>query len=227
MSLYLILNIVTFSTFFLSFDKKVAYYRYFPFLLIGIVLNGLLFIPWDVIFTQNKVWGFNPDYLSGLFFFNLPIEEWLFFITVPFSCVFIHYVLKAYFNNPINLKFSTYFWKTLSIMVFILGVFFYKQVYTFTTFTLTPIFILTILKINKEFMRDFLLTYIISFIPFIIINSILTGSFTDEPIVWYNNNENFSIRIGTIPVEDTIYNMLLLLLPTYITQYLFNKKANK
>lgn len=76
-------------------------------------------------------------------------------------------------------------------------------------------------------MRDFLLTYTISFIPFIIINSVLTGSFTDEPIVWYNNDENFSIRLGTIPIEDTIYNMLLLLIPTYITQYLFNKKANK
>lgn len=227
MSLYLILNIFTFSTIFLSFDKKVAYYKYFPYLVIGIIINGTIFIPWDVIFTQNKVWGFNSNYLTGLFFFNLPLEEWLFFITVPFSCVFIHYVLKAYFKNPISIKFSTYFWYSLAFIVLFLGVIFNDQLYTFTTFIITPIIILLLLVINKEFMRDFLLTYLVCLIPFIIINSILTGSFTDEPIVWYNNDENFSIRLGTIPIEDTIYNMLLLLLPTFITHYLHNKKAIK
>jgi lycopene cyclase domain-containing protein len=225
MSLYLILNIFTFSTIFLSFDKKVAFYKYFPYLLIGIIINGIIFIPWDILFTQNKVWGFNPNYLFGIFILDLPLEEWLFFITVPFSCVFIHFVLKAYFKNPISLKFSTYFWYSLSLIVLFLGVLFNDQLYTFTTFIITPIIILLVLNINKEFMRDFLFTYMVSFIPFIIINSILTGSFTDDPIVWYNNDENFSIRIGTIPIEDTIYNMLLLLIPAFITQFLFNKKA--
>lgn len=225
MSLYLILNIFTFSTIFLSFDKKVAFYKYFPYLLIGIIINGIIFIPWDILFTQNKVWGFNPNYLFGIFILDLPLEEWLFFITVPFSCVFIHFVLKAYFKNPISLKFSTYFWYLLSFIVLFFGVLFNDQLYTFTTFIITPIFILLVLNINKEFMRDFLFTYMVSFIPFILINSILTGSFTDDPIVWYNNDENFSIRIGTIPIEDTVYNMLLLLIPAFITQFLFNKKA--
>ena len=88
MSLYLILNIFTFSTIFLSFDKKVAFYKYFPYLLIGIIINGIIFIPWDILFTQNKVWGFNPNYLFGIFILDLPLEEWLFFQIIYLEYLF-------------------------------------------------------------------------------------------------------------------------------------------
>jgi len=223
MSLYLWINIFTFCTILLSFDKKVAFYKYFPFLAVGIIINGILFIPWDSIFTGLEIWGFNPDYLIGTSFFSLPIEEWLFFITVPFSCVFIHYVLLAYFNNPIPANFSSTFWNILSFSIFVIGIIFHQQTYTFITFIITAPVLFLLNKYQKSFMAQFTFTYAISFIPFLIINSILTGSFTDEPIVWYNNNKNFGIRIGTIPVEDTIYNLLLLVTPTFITHYLHLK----
>jgi lycopene cyclase domain-containing protein len=227
MSLYLWLNIFTFCTLFLSFDKKVAFYKYFPYLAIGIILNGLLFIPWDIVFTQKGVWGFNPDYLSGKSLFNLPLEECLFFITVPFSCTFIHFVLIAYFKNPVSQKFSNIFWNSVSAIVLILGLIYYDQKYTFVTFTVVAPIIFFLNKVQPAFMKQFVFTYAVSFIPFLIINSILTGSFTDEPIVWYNNEENFGIRLGTIPVEDTVYNLLLLVIPTFITSYLFSKKRTK
>ena len=227
MSLYLWINIFTFCTILLSFDKKVAFYKYFPFLAIGIIFNGLVFIPWDSVFTKLGIWGFNQKYLNGLSFYSIPIEEWLFFITVPFSCVFIHYVLLAYFKNPIPLKFSNIFWNILSLLILAVGIIFYQQTYTFVTFTITAPVLFLLNKYQKSFMSQFTFTYAISFIPFILINSILTGSFTEEPIVWYNNTENFSVRIGTIPLEDTIYNLLLLVTPTFITHYLYSKLKAK
>jgi hypothetical protein len=45
-------------------------------------------------------------------------------------------------------------------------------------------------------------------IPFFIVNGILTSL----PVIWYNNQATLGIRIGTIPVEDFIYNGGLLLL---------------
>ena len=47
---------------------------------------------------------------------------------------------------------------------------------------------------------------------FSIVNGLLTGTLIKNQVVWYNNNENLSIRLGTIPVEDIFYALLMLLM---------------
>ena len=227
MSLYLWINIATFGTLFLSFDKKVAFYKYFRALSFAIILTWLVFIPWDVYFTNHSYWGFNDQYTLGKRFLNLPVEEWLFFITVPYSCTFIHFVLKAYFKNPFLFKKINLFWNIFGVVILLIGLYNYDQKYTFSAFVIAAIFILIINKLDKKFMEDFLFTYIVALIPFLVVNSILTGSFTDNPVVWYSDLQNFGIRLGTIPIEDTIYNLLLLLMSTYFTHYFNLKKERK
>jgi lycopene cyclase domain-containing protein len=56
------------------------------------------------------------------------------------------------------------------------------------------------------------------------VNGILTGTGIEEPIIWYNNDENLGIRIGTIPIEDIFYGMLLVLLNISLFEF-FQKKA--
>jgi lycopene cyclase domain-containing protein len=226
MSLYLVLNIFIIGTIFLSFDKKVAFYRHFKSLFIAIIIVGCIFIPWDIWFAEKGVWGFNNEYLLGIDYFRLPLEEWLFFITVPFSCVFIHYVLKAYFKKIIQWRYTTLLWYVFSVFLLIVGILNYDQFYTFTVFSLCSIAIGIITYINSIFMRDFLRTYLVCFIPFIIVNGILTGSLTEKPIVWYNEDQIIGWRIGTIPIEDTVYNMLLVVLATFFTSNFQAKKTS-
>jgi lycopene cyclase domain-containing protein len=66
----------------------------------------------------------------------------------------------------------------------------------------------------------FYLGYVVSLIPFLMVNGLLTGSFLEEPIVWYNDAENLGLRIGTIPVEDSVYMLLLLMMNTTIYEWL-------
>jgi len=61
-------------------------------------------------------------------------------------------------------------------------------------------------------MGRFYLMYLVTLLPFFIVNGLLSGSFIPEEVVNYDNLQNLGIRIGTIPVEDMIYAMLMLLM---------------
>jgi lycopene cyclase domain-containing protein len=63
--------------------------------------------------------------------------------------------------------------------------------------------------------------------PFFIVNGVLTGSFIENEVVWYNNAENLNIRMFTIPVEDTIYALSMLLTVFVLLEHFEAKKLDK
>ncbi|MFW5916627.1 MAG: lycopene cyclase domain-containing protein, partial [Bacteroidota bacterium] len=88
-STYFIINIFTIIIpFIFSFDKKVAFYKSWPAFFPALFITALFFIAWDVIFTHYGVWGFNELHLQGISLAGLPVEEWLFFVTIPYAVVF-------------------------------------------------------------------------------------------------------------------------------------------
>ena len=210
--LYLVLNgLIIFFPLIWSFEKKIAYYRGFKALFMGIFLTMSLFIPWDILFTDWGVWGFNPRYLSGIYLFNLPLGEWLFFVTVPFACVFIYESVRHYLKispGPIwTMRISNFL-----ITLFLIGsLVFYSSIYTATTFFLCFIFVaLSQYYFRFPFLGRIYFSYLFVLIPFAIFNGILTGSFIENEVVWYNNREFIGFRMGTIPFEDTFYGFLLI-----------------
>jgi lycopene cyclase domain-containing protein len=176
-------------------------------------ITALLFIVWDIAFTQQGVWGFNPNYITGIYFFNLPMEEVLFFICIPFSSIFIYESLITFKVNDYFKKWETPITYTLIIAFSFMAGLFYDKLYTSFTFGLNALFLTIYLAfIKNKFLSRFYFAYLIILIPFFIVNGILTGTGIKEPIVWYNNSENLGIRLLTIPVEDIFYGMLMLML---------------
>src|SRR5688500_2532122 len=51
-------------------------------------LSAVFFIAWDIYFTGLGVWGFNDRFTLGIRFFNLPLEEYLFFFCIPYATLF-------------------------------------------------------------------------------------------------------------------------------------------
>lgn len=191
-----------------SFDRKVNYYPKWKAAFSAIIPVALIFIIWDIIFTKYKIWGFNPDYLLGIYFYHLPLEEILFFITVPFAIIFIYEVVKSYFKKPDEVI-SKIILVILGIALIASGIFNLDKLYTSVAFLFCGSWILlNIFLIKQSNSGYFLLAYLIHLIPFGLINGLLTYL----PVVWYNNNETLGIRIGSIPMEDFFYSMLLFLM---------------
>lgn len=209
-----------------SWDKKIYYLGKLKFVFPAFILTAFLFIPWDIFFADLGVWGFNPKYIIGVKLFLLPIEEWLFFVCVPFSCVFIHEAILYYTKTNISNHYTRT--TTLIIIVFsaLMCLFYFENAYTFSTFGLLLIFLcLQLFVIKTPQFGQFYITYLFVLIPFFLINSLLTGSFIDQEVVWYNNAENMGIRIGTVPFEDLFYNMLMLFMTLTMYEKLKAKYA--
>lgn len=209
-SLYLLVNIgALFFPFVLSFDKKVAFYKKWKYLFPAIILVAIFFLIWDYFFTAWNVWSFNEDYITGIKLLNLPIEEVLFFFTIPYACVFIYECLIAYFPKDYLKKWAILITIIIMVLDAILLAFNYGKLYTSVTLILLGAYLMQLLVVNRaQWLGRFYLAYIIALIPFLIVNGILTA----KPVVIYNDMENLGIRIFSIPVEDTLYMMLLLLM---------------
>lgn len=219
-NLYLWINILTlFFPLVLSFDKKVAFYKKWPFLFPAILITAIVFLVWDHYFTLTGVWGFNRMYVTGYFVGSLPIEELLFFFTVPYACMFIYECLKVYFPTRFDVLIVTrYVPFFFVIAVFALIVFNFSAIYsTVTGVLLLVLFGLKTVK-SKSFLRFFVPTYLISFLPMFVVNGFLTA----KPVVFYHADSFSGIRAGTIPIEDFFYNAAMLLM--CMVFYLFFQK---
>ncbi|MFK8045623.1 MAG: lycopene cyclase domain-containing protein [Crocinitomicaceae bacterium] len=211
MKLYILLIIVSiFFPLILSFDKKVHFYKQFKSLFLAIAIIGGFFIIWDIWFTSIGVWGFNKEHLLGINISNLPLEEVLFFIVVPYACIFIHNTFTSYWpikTDASTMKNLTYVWIGIA---FLLGATHISHLYTSITMFLCVITGIILLQRSSEYITNIWRSYAIVVIPFLIINGALTGAFTDTPVVWYNHSENLNFRLFTIPLDDLFYNFTLI-----------------
>jgi len=200
-----------------SYERRLRFLGNWRGIFTALAIAGGVFLAWDELFTKLGVWRFNERYLTGLYIGSLPIEEYGFFITVPFACLFVYEVLNYFIKKDILGPYRWGLnWFFLLVTMF-LGVYFYPRLYTSVCFFFTATLIsLQMFVWKSPWLGRMYLAYFVCLIPFLTMNGWLTGSFTEEPIVIYNNLENMGLRIFTIPFEDSIYLLGYMLLAVFI-----------
>jgi lycopene cyclase domain-containing protein len=230
--LYLIIDLCCIiPTLLFSFHSKIQFHKVWKsfFLANGIVSS--FFILWDILYTHLGVWWFNNTYTLGYHFFGLPLEEILFFICIPYSCVFTYYVIKTRLTVHQN-RFTKQISFLLILTLGLIAIIYWQKIYTSVTFVLLAMLLIYLTINNKKyaFLNHFYLTYLFILIPFFISNGILTGAFTKHSIVNYNDIYDLGIRLYTIPLEDVFYGMLLVLLNVFLFEILsakYKEETNK
>lgn len=210
---YLIINAFVISVpLILSFDKKVHFYKRWKYYFPALFIVALIFIIWDIYFTKIGVWGFNPTYLSGLNIFNLPIEEVLFFFTIPYACTFIYDSFKMHFPNTKFKYFGVVVYSIITLAITYFSFVHAGKYYSTSTAIIVLVALFYLFLKRPIYLNRLAFTYLISLLPFLLVNGILTGSWIPEEVVWYNAQEFSGIRIGTIPLEDFFYGFALIAL---------------
>ena len=202
----------------LTIAPTVKYYRKLPYVFFSIFIVSPAFILWDVIANLRKIWGFNEQYILGVKIFSLPVEEIFFFITTPYSCIFIFECIKYYSEDRIIIK------KNIHIFVCIIfaaaSFLFRDQEYTCVVLAFCALFFIISRVLLPQLIssRNYCLYIAISFFPFLITNYFLTSF----PVVIYNNAAIWGIHVFTIPLEDFFYSYSMLSL--YLIGYLSLRK---
>ena len=208
MNLYLILDLaILFFPLVLSFDRKVAFYRKWPAVFMSILIVGAVYILWDVLVTEAGHWSFSERYAGNFRILGLPIGEVLFFVVVPYACLFIYEVVRAYFRER-----TVRFPRPLSFVL--AGVFaglsaaFLGNGYTAIVMSaMALLFLLAGLFFADALRSSWTWLYLaISYVPFVLANGVLTAL----PIVMYGPEAIWGVRVYTIPLEDFFYSFSML-----------------
>ncbi|MGY6561989.1 MAG: lycopene cyclase domain-containing protein [Luteibaculaceae bacterium] len=219
--LYILINLLVISVpLSRSFENKVAMYKKFGPIFKSIALMAGLFLAWDIWFTHLGVWGFNDLYNPNFKLFGLPPGEIMFFITVPYTCLFVYLVLNYFIKKDFFRDSKRIITIVLAVFTLLVALFNVDKAYTFSAFLLCSILLfLQYFVIKGWYMGRFFLMYLVICIPFTLTNGVMTGLFIEQEIVWYNNNENLGIRFLTIPLDDFAYNLAMLLLTVSLFEY--------
>jgi lycopene cyclase domain-containing protein len=140
----------------------------------------------------------------------MPIEEWLFFIIIPFATVFVFEVLDYFIKNfkfPLLSLITTI---VLTLVFSVLFILYFDRTYTMVVagFTVIVLLMQFVVRSHRTYLSMFYLSFIVCLIPFLIVNGVLTKL----PVVFYDDTENLAFRIYTIPIEDFIYFLALYLM---------------
>jgi lycopene cyclase domain-containing protein len=214
--LLLDLTILVFPVLAITFTHK-AKFPNLSLALKSIIPVALIFVLVDFI-VINWFWYFNPKYILGIRLFEVPLEELLFFIIIPFSCLSIWVNLKSKIKGEVTLKYLGYF----SLFIFLISLWgaYYQKYYTFIIFFIFFAFIL--LTKNKKVQKTWVYIIPLTLILTFIFNLYLTA----RPIVLYNPSVISGLKIITIPMEDFVYGLILIISTIYIYEYKSSKRLS-
>ncbi|MDB5104371.1 MAG: hypothetical protein JWP91_2060 [Fibrobacteres bacterium] len=189
----------------------------------AVCISALPFVAWDIAFVRAGIWGFNPRYTLGLSLFGLPLEEYLFFLAIPFACLFIYRQFRRWPEGadprgPAGVT-SRAIWASIasifaSIALLDLGL---RQphIYTVSVFLLGALAASLLAVIGPGCSGPLLAALAAQYVPFLIVNGILTSL----PVVLYRESAILGFRIGSIPVEDAAYSFIMLALPVALYEF--------
>lgn len=169
-----------------------------------------------------KVWSFNPDYIMGVMYRQLPLEMYLFYFASSFAGLGIYSYLNIVFPKNDLQKYSLALSNLLLGVMIAILFFAYTKWYTATTFALLFLLMLYVEYRNRlRFMYRFYRAFVVCLVPFYLSFGILCNL----PVITYRASETLDVNLFRIPFENHFYMMGMLLLGVFFMEVLKSRQA--
>jgi len=191
-----------------------------PAVLLSVVLAMIPYVIWDALVT-NRHWSFSESYTLGVRVAGLPIEEWLFFVTVPSASLFIWEGLSARFEIKETARLQTV--RVLLGLGIPVGALVFATGKEYTGLALIAVGIVAVL--DRLLAANLLLqarTYLFLLIVCGLV-LLFNGYLTARPVVIYNASYQLGVRVVTIPIEDFLYGLSLMFLNALVYEKIRNR----
>jgi lycopene cyclase domain-containing protein len=219
--IYLIFNlIVLLPPLLISIFSDVKTYKNWRALGTAVLVVSLPFVLWDIWAAANNHWFFSSSYITAPRIFGLPFEEILFFVTVPFAMCFVWDVLAKYIHNkPVSDILAATGISLISLASILLLLTQWSRGYTRSAAIAAAIALAAVVASGWWRRNRFWWFQLLLFTIFFIANTFLTAL----PVITYGTGSAIGYRIGTIPLEDFLFNFALINLFVITYDYICRK----
>jgi isorenieratene synthase len=179
-------------------------HRWLPALAAAIIV-AVPFIAWDILVT-GRHWSFNETY-TPIRLLGLPLGEWGFFLTVPLACSYTWEMLTGGVD-PAPARRAAPVWITAAALL-AGGVVAWLRGLEYTGFAcaaLAGASALDLLGGGRVLRHRRLGIFVAAVVG---CTAVFNGYLTARPLVLYDTRYQLDLRVGTIPIEDFIYGLAL------------------
>jgi lycopene cyclase domain-containing protein len=175
----------------------------------GFLIVSIPFITWDVWAASEGHWLFSDTYILPQRIWGIPFEEVAFFFTTPVAMMYVWGVIVKYipkdrvYASKVTATYISYVLITLSSI----GVFvFADKGYTRSACAALLLTTIVVLRMKLLSSYRFIVFQGVLLGLFVVFNTILTAL----PVISYGESSYTGVRVGTIPVEDFLFNAAFL-----------------
>jgi lycopene cyclase domain-containing protein len=218
------LEIISFPLIFSFERRRIKFYTRIRPILVSMFLVGMFFVGWDAFATFRGHWSFNPAYVNETQILGLPIEEILFFVTVPYSCLFVFESILQLIGDKKMFSPKKRVFSIIGSLIMFSAFGFYNKEYTFLAILSVGLSVLIVSLVDVKLFssRLYWIYTVLTIVLFLIFNYLLTST----PVVQYSSAAITGFRVTTIPIEDFLFNYSML--TNYLLVYLWaSKKLNR
>lgn len=206
---YLLFNIlVAGGPLLLTLMPAVGFARRGRRLLGAALIVAIPFVIWDAAVT-GRHWWFDGRYTMGFRPFGLPLEEVLFFLSVPYACGFLWETVMRPARPQLRAGTASIYVAAALALALGLGLFASGREYTGLALSALALAIVLDDALGTGLCRQ--PRFWLFLLAVVGLNFVFNGYLTGRPVVHYDPRYQLDLRIGTVPVEDFVYGSALMI----------------